>query len=186
VCSCENVRRKFGTPKHCIWVPKHTSFSLFCMNLGSETLQNTPKYHVGSIAGYLGVFVRKRSLEVRYPETVHSVPKHTSFSFFESIRVVKCFKTLPNIILGLMEGIGCVHVKPFVGSLVPRNSVFGYRNAPVSHRFACIRVAKCSKTLPHIILGLMDAIGRVHAKMFIRILVPRNSAFGYQNAPVSH
>ena len=151
------------------------------MNLGSETLQNTPKYHVGSIAGYLGVFVRKRSLEVRYPETVHSVPKHTSFSFFESIRVVKCFKTLPNIILGLMEG-----VKPFVGSLVPRNSVFGYRNAPVSHRFACIRVAKCSKTLPHIILGLMDAIGRVRAKMFIGISVPRNSAFGYQNAPVSH
>src|SRR5579883_1263478 len=71
-CSCKNVHRNFGTPKQCIWVPKRTSFSLICMKLGSDLLQNTPKHHFVSNAGYLGVFLRKRSSEVRYPETLSS------------------------------------------------------------------------------------------------------------------
>src|SRR5689334_18103065 len=85
-----------------------------------------------------------------------------------------------------MEAIGCVRAKTFVGTSVPRNSAFGYRNAPVSHRFACIRVAKCSKTHSKIILCLMEAIGCVRAKTFVETVVPRNSTLLYRNAPVSH
>src|SRR5579883_2136935 len=78
--------------------------------------------------------------------------------------------------LGLMEAIRCVRAKTFIGTSVSRNSASVYRNTPVSHRFACIRVAKCSKTLQNIILGLMEAIGCVRVKTFVRSSVPRNSA----------
>ena len=105
---------------------------------------------------------------------------------FECIRVVKSSQKLPNIILGLMEAIGCVHAKTFVESSVPRNIALGYRNASVSHGFAGIRVGKCSKTHPNIFLGLMEAIWCVRAKTFRGNSVPKNSAFRYLNAPVSH
>src|SRR5690348_12568838 len=78
--------------------------------------------------------------------------------------------------LGLMEAVECVGTKMFFGNSVSRNSALVYRNTTVSHRFACIRVAKCSKTLPNIILGLMEAIGCVRVKTFVRSSVPRNSA----------
>ena len=74
------------------------------------------------------MFVRKSSSEVSQN--------------FASVRVGKCSKILPNIILGLMEAIGCFHAKIFFRSSVPRNNAFGYRNASVSQRFACTRVAK--------------------------------------------
>ena len=90
---------------------------------------------------------------------------------FACIRVAKGLKTRPNIILGLMEAIGCVRAKTSVGSPVPRTSGFGYRDKPVYHRFACIRVGKVSKMLPNIILGLLKAIGCVHAKTFIETSV---------------
>src|SRR5690348_8989358 len=92
---------------------------------------------------------------------------------FACIRVAKCSKTLPNIILGLMEAIGCVLVKSFVGTSVPQKRAFSYRNAPVPHRLARFRVAKCSKTLPNIISGLMESIGCVHAKTFVGTLGPQ-------------
>ena len=38
-------------------------------------------------------------------------------------------------------------------------------------------VAKCSKTLPNIALGLLETIGCVRANIFYRSSVPRNSAF---------
>ena len=56
---------------------------------------------------------------------------------FVFIRVSKCSITLPNIIMGIIEVIGCVRAKTFVGTLVPQNRAFGYQNAPVSHHFAC-------------------------------------------------
>src|SRR5690348_10861385 len=68
---------------------------------------------------------------------------------FPCIRVAKCSNTLSKIILALMEAIGCVLAKTFVGTSFPRNSVFQHRNAPLSRHFPCIRVAKCSKTLKH-------------------------------------
>src|SRR5690348_14902245 len=52
VCSCENVRRKFGTPKQWLRVPKQTSLSLFCMHSGSQMRQSSPKHHFGSNVGY--------------------------------------------------------------------------------------------------------------------------------------
>src|SRR5690348_16183828 len=45
VCSSEDVRRNFGTPKQCILVPKRTSFSSFCMHCSSKMLQSTPQHH---------------------------------------------------------------------------------------------------------------------------------------------
>ena len=70
------------------------------------------------------------------------------------------------IILGVMEAIGCVRVKTFVGSSVPRNSALGYRNAPVSHRFECMGVVKSFKMLPNIILGLMGVFMRNICRKF--------------------
>ena len=81
--------------------------------------------------------------------------------------------------------IECVRVKTFVGSSVPRNIAFGYRNAPVSSRFACIQVGKLSKTLPNIIQGLLKATGSVLVNTFVEKSVPQNLEFGYRNAPVS-
>src|SRR5579883_241626 len=141
------------------------------MHLDSKMLQNSIKHHFGSNGPRKSAF--------GYQNTLVS-------DRLEFIRVAKWSKTLPNIILGLIEAIGCVCAKTFVGPSIPRNSTLVYRNAPVSHRFACIRVAKCSKTLPNIILGLMEAIGCVRAKTFVGSLVPRNIAFGFRNTPVSH
>ena len=126
VCSCENVRRNFGIPKQCIGLPKHNSFSSFCVHSGSEMLENTPKHHFGSNGGYW-----------------------------------VC---------------SCENIRRNFGT--PKQCIL-YRNAPVSHCFACIRVAKYSEALPSIILGLMEAIGCVPANTFAGTSVPRNSAFLY-------
>ena len=88
VCSCENVRPNFGTPKQCIIVPKRTSFSSFCMHSGSEMLQNTPKHHFGSN--------RPRNSAFGYRNTLVSYR-------FACIWIVRCSKTVSNIILGLMD-----------------------------------------------------------------------------------
>ena len=83
-----------------------------------------------------------------------------------------------------MEAIGCVRAKMFVGNSVPRDRAFKYQNAPVSHRFGCIRVAKGFKTRPNIILGLMEAIGCVRAKTFVGISVPETVASGTETNEV--
>src|SRR5579883_1959847 len=103
------------------------------MHLDSKMLQNSIKHHFGSNGP------RKSAFGYQNTPVSHRL---------EFIREAKCSKTLPNIISGLMEAIGCVRAKTFVRTSVPRNNALLYRNAPVSHRFACIRVAKCSKKTP--------------------------------------
>src|SRR5579883_1312974 len=121
------------------------------------------------------------------PQNRASVYQHGPVSHrFACIRVAKCSKTLLDIILGLMEVIGCARAKTFVGTSVPRNRAWVYQNAPVSHRFGCNRVAKSSKTLPNIILGLMEVTGYARAKTFVGTSLPRNSALVHPNVPVSH
>src|SRR5689334_11762420 len=137
------------------------------MHSGSEMLQNTLKNHSVSNGGYwlcscktfIGIVVLRNSrLVYRNAPVSH---------LLACIRVAKCSKRHPKILLGLMEPIGCVRAKTFVGTVVPRNSALVYRNAPVSHLLSGNRVAKCSKTHPKIILGLMEAIRCVHAKTFV-------------------
>ena len=146
------------------------------MHSGSGMLQNTLKHHLGLMEA-IGSVRAKTFIGTSVSRNSASVYRNTTVSHrFACIRVAKCSKTLPNIILGLMEAIGSVRAKTFVRSSLFWNSELVYRNTPVSHPFACIRVAKCSKTLQNIILGLMEAIGCVRVKTFVRSSVPRNSA----------
>ena len=108
----------------------------------TKTLQNTPKHRFGSNGGYWvrsGKNARRRFLT---PETVHSASKHEFCNFFVP-NVPNRSKTLPNILLGLTEVIGCVQAKILVGGsghpkqcIRPRNTSFAtfscrtYRNAP--------------------------------------------------------
>src|SRR5690349_10486780 len=82
VCSFENVRRNFGTQKQYILVRKRTSFSLFCMNSGSQLLQNTPKHRLGSNGGYLVCSSENVRRNFGTQKQYILVPKRTSFSFF--------------------------------------------------------------------------------------------------------
>src|SRR5690349_7951047 len=113
------------------------------MHSGSEMLVNTPRHH----------FVSNGSYWVRSCENVRrnfstskqsmSVPKRTSFSSFCMHSGSQMLENTPNIILGLTEVIACARAKTFVGTSVPQNRASVYQHGPVSHRFACIRVAKC-------------------------------------------
>src|SRR5690348_1577767 len=96
----KNVRWTFATPETVHYRTETDQFSSFCTHSGNRMIKKTPKYHFA---------------------------------------------------------IRCVRAITFIGTLVSRNTL-------VSQRFACIHVAKCSKTLPNIILGLMEAVGYVHAK----------------------
>ena len=90
----------------------------------TEMLQNTPKHRFGSNGGYWVRSGEKARRRFRTPKTVDSAPKNEFCNFFVP-NVPKCYKTLPIIILGLMEVIGCVRAKKFVRSSVSRNCAFG-------------------------------------------------------------
>src|SRR5690349_3185359 len=93
-------------------------------------LQSTPKHHFGSNGGYWVCSCENVRWKFGTPKQCVTIPKRTSLSHrFACIQIAKCCKTLPNIILGLMEAIGCVRAKTFVGTSIPRNSALLYRNA---------------------------------------------------------
>jgi hypothetical protein len=75
--------------------PKH-EFFIFDVPRLSEMLRNTSKHHFGSS----GLEWTLRNFGT--PEIVHS-GLNTSFASFTYRRLAKCSKTLPNIILGLMD-----------------------------------------------------------------------------------
>ena len=100
-----------------------------------ETLQNTPKHRFWSNGSY---WVRSGEKARRRFRT----PKHEFCSFFVP-NVPKRSKTLPNIVLGLTEVIGCFRAKKLVGDsgptkhcIRPRNTSFAtfscrmYQNTP--------------------------------------------------------
>ena len=108
----------------------------------TETLQNTHNHHFGSNGGYWVRSGEKARRRFRTPETVHSAPKQEFCNFFVP-NIPKRSKTLPNIVLSVMEVIGCVRPKKLVGGSGPpkqcirtRNRSFAtfscrtYRNAP--------------------------------------------------------
>src|SRR5689334_10343212 len=108
--------------KQCIGVPKHTSLSSFCMHSGNEMLQNTPKHHFGSNGGYWVCSCENVRQNIGTPKQCilyRNAPVSHRFIF---IRVVRCSKTLPNMIFCLMEANGCVRAETFVGTSVPQNS----------------------------------------------------------------
>ena len=84
----------------------------------TEMLQNTPKHRFGSNGGYWVRSSEKPRRRFGTPELVHLAPKNKFCNFFV-LNVPKCSKTLPNIILGLTEVIGCVRAKKLVGGSGP-------------------------------------------------------------------
>jgi hypothetical protein len=64
----EWMLHNFGTPKQC--QARNTSFASFYLSTVSEMLRNTPKHHFWVQRS------RMDASQLRYPKTVHSVPKH--------------------------------------------------------------------------------------------------------------
>src|SRR5690348_16301849 len=104
VCSSENVRRNFGTPKHCIGVPKHTHFSLFCMHSSSKMLQNTPKHHIWSNGGYWVYSCENVRRNFGTQKQCIMVPKDTSFSSFCMSSCCQMLQNTPKLHFGSNGG----------------------------------------------------------------------------------
>ena len=103
----------------------------------SEMLQDTPKHRFRSIADnwvcscehILRKFgTSKQCIRLRY----------TDFATFFMQIIAKSYKTLPNIVLGLLETIGSVRANIIYGRSVPRNSAFGPETR-VLQLFSCKR-----------------------------------------------
>jgi hypothetical protein len=133
--------RNFGTLKWCIQA-RNTSFASFYMLKVSEMLRNTAKQHFGSNG--VEWMIRNNGTLKQCIEA-----RNTSFSSFYVPNVSEILRNTANIILGLMEKNVCF------ATSVPWNSAFG-PETQVLHRFTCRRLAKCSESLPNIILGLME------------------------------
>ena len=134
VCSCQKICRKFGTPKLCIR-PRNARFASFFMQSPPKSSKTLPKHHLGPNGGNWVYSYESRESGTTYVR----VPKNTNFASIFVQEVTKRTKTLSIIILGLMEVIGCVRVKKFVGSSEPPNSTFLYRKTPVLPQFLCSR-----------------------------------------------
>ncbi len=126
-------------------------------------LQKTPEQHFGSNGGYLVCSCENIRRNSGTAKKCILVPKRTSSSLFCMHSGSQMLQNTPK---------HSVRAKTFVGTSAPRNSALLYRNAPVSQRFACIWLSKCSKALPNINLGLMEAIRCVRAKKFVGTLYP--------------
>ena len=125
------------------------------------------------------MFVRKNLSEVRYAEIVHLTTKCClRIIFMQSLP--KSSKTLPNHHLGPTRGYWvCSCEKIRWGFGTPKQ----YVRVPKNTLFASIfvqEVAKRTKTLTIIVLGLTEVIGCVRAKKFVRSSVCRNCAFGHE------
>ena len=107
-------------------------------------------------------------------------PQNTIWHDFLCRRFAKCSETLPNIILDRIGQIGCVRGKSFSGSSIPQNSAFRSKTQ-VLQQFSCRRSAKCSETLPNIVLGPIGQIGCVCGKTFFESSISRTSAFIAKN-----
>ena len=128
-------------PRNTAFGPETRVLQLFRAEL-TEMLKNSPKIHFGSNGGYWVRSGEKARRRFRTPKIVHSASKHEFCNFFVG-NVPKCSKTLPNIVFGLIEVIGCVRAKKLVGGfgppkqcVRPPNRSFAtfscrtYRNAP--------------------------------------------------------
>ena len=104
MCSSENVRRNFGTPKHCIGVPKRTRFSLFCMHSSSEMLQNTPKHHIWSNGGYWVCSCENVRRNFGTQKQCIMVPKRTSLSSFRMNSCIEMLQNTPKLHFGSNGG----------------------------------------------------------------------------------
>ena len=114
--------------------PKHP-FCNFVHANGSEMLQNTPKLHLWSI----GEVCSCEHILRKFGTPKQCIRRrNTHLATFSMQTVAKWSKSLPNIVCGLLETIGCVCANIFYGSSVPRNSAFG-SDTPVVQLFPCKR-----------------------------------------------
>jgi hypothetical protein len=95
----------------------------------------------------MDALVKKLCSQLRYPEIVHSGPKHKFCIFLYSVGFQNAPKTLPNITLGPMQMNGCFGYETMFGTSVPRNSAFR-PETHVLHIFTFRWFPKCSENTP--------------------------------------
>ena len=226
VCSFEHILRKFDTPKQCIR-PRNTRFATFFMQtvakcsktlpnivwglletigcvranliygssvpwnsaFGLETpilqlfsckrQRNARKHYQTSFEVYwrqLGVFVWTYFTEVRYAETVHSPPKHPFCNFFHADNSEMLQNTPKHRLRSIGDNWVCLCEHSLRKFGTPKQCI-RLRYTRFTTSFMQI-IAKCYKTLPNIVWGLLETIACVRANIFYGSLVPRTSALG--------
>jgi hypothetical protein len=115
-----NHFRYFSTPEIVHSVLKHM-FCIFHTRKAYEMLQNIPKYHFLS-NGVEWMYLLRNNFHNSGTLKIHT--RNTSVASFTFRNVLKCFKTHPNIILGLMEQNRCIWCEIIFATSVPRNSAF--------------------------------------------------------------
>ena len=118
----------------------------------------------------MDAFVAKPSLEFEYPKyCVHA--RNTSFASFYVSKVRKMLRNTPkhHFVSNGVEWL--LSLWTYFRKFGTRNSAFR-TETQVLHRFTCWRFAKCSETLPNIMLGLVEKNGCFRCETIFGIWVP--------------
>jgi hypothetical protein len=89
----------------------------------------------------------KQCSQLRYPEIVHSVPKHKFCIFLHSVGFQNSPKTLPKNILCPLDLKGCFGYETILATSVPRKSEFTLETQVLRY-FTSRWFMKCTKTTP--------------------------------------
>jgi hypothetical protein len=139
----EWMLHNFGTPKYYLWA-RNTSFFL----LPAKGLRNAPKHFQTSFRVQC---TRMDASQLWYPEILYSDPKHEYFIFYlprvcEMLRNTSIHHFGSNGLEWMLHNFG-----------TPKYCIRTRNTSILS--FTCQGFAKCSETLPYIILGPMDLNG---------------------------
>jgi hypothetical protein len=136
----EWMLHNFGTPKYCFRA-RNRSFLL----LPTEGLRNAPKHFQTS---FWVQWTRMDGSHLWYPEILHLGPKHEFFIFYPP-KVCEMLRTTS------IHHFGSNGLEWMLHNFGTPKYCFRARNTSFAS-FTCRRLAKCSETLPNIILGPMD------------------------------
>jgi hypothetical protein len=134
----EWMLHNFSTPKQCIQA-RNTSFASFYLSKVWEMLRNTPKHHFRSNGDVSQLW---------YPEIVHSGSERKFWIFYLS-KVSEMLWNTPK------NQFGSNGVEWMLHNFSTPKQCIQARNTSFAS-FTCRRFAKCSETLPNIILGQME------------------------------
>ena len=118
----------------------------------------------------MDAFVAKPSLEFEYPKyCVHA--RNQSFTSFYVLKVCKMLRKTPKhrFVSNGVEWM--LSLRNYFRKFGTRNSAFRLETQ-VLHHFTCRRFAKCFKTLPNIVLGLVESNGCCCCETMFGISVP--------------
>jgi hypothetical protein len=150
-----------------VWYPEivHSGTKhKFFIFLRVEGQQNAPKH---SQTSFWFQWSRMKASQLWYPEIVHS-GANTSFASFYMSKVSEMLWNTPK------HHFGSNGVVWFLRKFGTPNSAFRHKTQ-VFHLLTCRKLAKCSETLPNIMLGPIDKNG------CFTTLIPSNSAFGCEH-----